>query len=428
MTKQTVPDLDFNGFVIAQITDLFAKDKIYINKEYQRSDIWKQNQKVELIRSIINCYSIGVLVLFVNEKRQYEILDGQQRLQTIKQYLEDKLDLSQTDIQKYSELGVKEKALLDAYCIYYLKLKSHDPRSKEEDIIQVFLRLQEGTPLNKAEKINAHRGKFKDAFRNIRDTHRIFTYLGTEKRFRFRQLAAELLTLELEGDFKNKVFPSLDLASLLTTIKKYEKNINANKLRFFKGNLDYLHNSLNILLTAFKLRELISFYLLISYLRKHKTNKENLVNEFAEFARRFLKNLNQFSIYDSIPPKGMSKKLFDKYMKYKLEAKKMTTADSIKTRFEMILSEFKRLHPYIEKDSKRLHDTEQKRTLYFRQKGLCVECKKTMRFRGASSHHVIAYSEGGRTDDLRNAKLLHEKCHQKLEKRKKKKKRKLKGK
>lgn len=428
MPKQTVPDLSFESFVIAQITDLFAKDKIYINKEYQRSDIWKRNQKVELIRSIINCYSIGVLVLFVNEKRQYEILDGQQRLETIRQYLEDKIDLSQTGIPKYSELAVREKTLLDAYCIYYLKLKSHDPETKEEDVVQVFLRLQEGTPLNKAEKINAHRGKFKDAFRSIRDTHPIFTYLGKERRFRFRQLAAELLTLELEGDFKNKVFPSLDLDSLLATIKKYEKNISAHKLRFFNGNLDYLHNSLNVLLTAFKPGELISFYLLISYLRKHKANKKNLVNEFAEFGRRFLMNLNNFSIYDRTPPKGMAKKTFDEYMKYKLEAKKMTTADSIKTRFEMILSEFKRLHPYIEKDRRRLHDTEQKRILYFRQQGLCGGCKKPMRFRGASSHHIIAHSEGGRTDDLRNAELLHERCHRRLEKMKKKKKRKTKGK
>jgi hypothetical protein len=40
--------------------------------------------------------------------------------------------------------------------------------------------LQEGTPLNKAEKINAFRGAFKDAFRQIRDEHPIFTFLGNE--------------------------------------------------------------------------------------------------------------------------------------------------------------------------------------------------------------------------------------------------------
>ncbi len=35
---------------------------------------------IELINSINKRYSIGVLVLFINESGQFEILDGQQRL------------------------------------------------------------------------------------------------------------------------------------------------------------------------------------------------------------------------------------------------------------------------------------------------------------------------------------------------------------
>ncbi len=142
MPKQTVPDIHFDKFVLAQIPKLFDAGKIFINQEYQRGDIWKHSQKIELIRSIINRYSIGVLVLFVNEHGQYEVLDGQQRLLAIHNYLLDKLDLDDTDITKYSHLDFPDKTLLDAYCVFYLKLKSHDPESKEEDIVQTFLRLQ----------------------------------------------------------------------------------------------------------------------------------------------------------------------------------------------------------------------------------------------------------------------------------------------
>ncbi len=130
------------------------------NKEYQRGDIWKQSQKIELIRSIYSRYSIGVLVLFKNDVEQFEILDGQQRILTIIKYLEDGLDLTGTDIPKYSELNLQDKTLLDAYCVFSSKMKSHDPESKEEDIVQTFLRLQEGTPLNKAEKIMHYRWCF----------------------------------------------------------------------------------------------------------------------------------------------------------------------------------------------------------------------------------------------------------------------------
>ncbi|MBX2968468.1 MAG: DUF262 domain-containing protein [Cyclobacteriaceae bacterium] len=415
MPKQTVPDIDFNKFVIAELPELFKDKKIKINYEYQRGDIWKRRQQIELINSINKRYSIGVIVLFVNDNEQFEILDGQQRILTIKKYLEDKLELSDTDIIPYNELGVQDKALLNAYCVYYLKLKSHDPETKEEDIVQTFLRLQEGTPLNKAEKINAYRGVFKDAFRRTREEHSIFSYFGTEKRFRFRQLAAELLTIELEGDFKNKIFPSLDQETLIKTIKKYEKSVSAKKLKFFIGNLDFLVSSLNYLLTGFKIREVVSFYLLVSYLRHNRAGNEELKNELAEFAKLFLQKLNSFSIYDIKPPKGITRKEFDDYKAYKQEAKVLTTPESIKARLEILISEFDRLHGIIIKDPERLHDTEQKRALFFRQQGLCGQCRKPLDFKNSTSHHIIAHSKGGQTSNLSNAVLLHEKCHSNLE-------------
>ena len=177
MPQQTVPSIDFDFFALGDIADMFANDQIFINKSYQRGDVWKYKQKIELVKSINQRYSIGVLVLFTNDQDQYEVLDGQQRLLTIKGYLKGTLDLSDTDITPYDELNSREKRLQDAYCVFYLKLKSHDPESKEEDIIQTFLRLQEGTPLNKAEKLNAHRGVFKDTFKEIRMTHPFFNYL-----------------------------------------------------------------------------------------------------------------------------------------------------------------------------------------------------------------------------------------------------------
>jgi hypothetical protein len=415
MPKQTVPDIDFQKFVIAELPDLFKRGKIKINYEYQRGDIWKNRQMVELITSINKRYSIGVLVLFINDTGQYEILDGQQRLLTIKKYLDGKIDLSDTEIEPYSELNTQDKALLDAYCVYYLKLKSHDPETKEEDIVQTFLRLQEGTPLNKAEKINAYRGEFKDAFRKIRDSHQLFSMIGNEKRFRFRQLAAELLMIELESDFQNRIFPSLDQATLIKTIKKYEKGISQKKLRFFVGNLDFLVNSLTYLLTGFKIREVVGFYLLVSYLRHQRAGNENLKNELAEFAKLFLQKLSCFSIYDLKPPQGMSKPEFEKYKQYKQEAKAMTTPESIKNRVKILVDEFDRLHGVIIKDPERLHDTEQKRLLFFRQHGLCNYCKRPLDFKNSTSHHIIAHSKGGKTNNLKSAVLLHEKCHSNLE-------------
>ncbi|MFC1967184.1 HNH endonuclease family protein [Chloroflexota bacterium] len=416
MQEQRVLDIDFKSWVIAQIPSMISNNEIYINKSYQRGDIWKSNQKAELIKSIKNGYSIGVIVLYVNDKKQYEILDGQQRILTIQQYLEGNVKFKDAEVIPYCELKFKEKTLFDAYPVFYIRLISQRPDSKEEDVMQTFLRLQEGTPLNKAEKLNAYRGKFKNTFRDIRETHPIFTYLGNEKRFRWRQLAAELLTLEVEGDFNNKVFPSLDLKSMINIVQKHESILSNKKVNTFKSNLDFLHRSLNVILTAFQPREFISFYLLLSYLRKYKADNENLMNEFSGFTEIFLQYLNSFAIYDKEPPPEMKKEIFDEYMSFKLQSKVMTTQESIKKRLEIMLREYDRLHPIIIKDPDRLFDVEQKRTLYFRQKGVCGLCGKKMIFRRTTGHHIIRHSKGGRTEDIDKAVLLHEHCHTRVEK------------
>ncbi len=85
-----------------------------------------------------------------------------------------------------------------------------------------------------------------------------------------------------------------------------------------------------------------------------------------------------------------------------------------------MLSEFERLYKLISKDPKRLHEAEQKRVLYFRQRGLCSECGKEMRFELTSAHHVISHAKGGKTDDLSQATLVHLKCHKRIEKRSRK--------
>ncbi len=89
ITLQKVPDIEFDYFVLAEVADLIDNNQIFINTGYQRGDIWNHTQMVELIRSILHSYSIGVLVLFINEAKQHEVLDGQQRLLTIKKYIKE---------------------------------------------------------------------------------------------------------------------------------------------------------------------------------------------------------------------------------------------------------------------------------------------------------------------------------------------------
>jgi len=222
--------------------------------------------------------------------------------------------------------------------------------------------------------------------------------------------------LELETDFNNLVFPNLDKKTMLKIVDKYKSTIPQSGVEKCEKNLDFLYNSLHYLVTAFKPGEVISFYLLLSYLRKKMADKSKLINEFPEFAAEFLKNLIAFSMYKEEIPPGMPEDRFNKYFQYKQQAKLMTSASSLKERFKILHDEYNRLHPIIIADPQRLHDAGQKRALFFRQKGLCRYCGKSMDFKKSSGHHIIAHSAGGKTADLEHSALLHKRCHAKLEK------------
>ncbi len=52
MPKQTVPALEFDYFALGDIANKFDNNDIFVNESYQRGDIWKQTQKIELIESM----------------------------------------------------------------------------------------------------------------------------------------------------------------------------------------------------------------------------------------------------------------------------------------------------------------------------------------------------------------------------------------
>jgi hypothetical protein len=66
------------------------------NTEYQRSEVWKLPKKKLLIDSILNDYDIGSIILRQKEGK-WEILDGQQRLKAIFDFIENRFPLSDDD-------------------------------------------------------------------------------------------------------------------------------------------------------------------------------------------------------------------------------------------------------------------------------------------------------------------------------------------
>ena len=86
-------------FFLPQIHDLItSKRTINVRPEYQRRLRWSRAQKSALIESMLLNIPIPPIYLYENAAARYEVMDGQQRLNAIEEFLEDTLTLGSLKI------------------------------------------------------------------------------------------------------------------------------------------------------------------------------------------------------------------------------------------------------------------------------------------------------------------------------------------
>jgi hypothetical protein len=84
-----------NNFLLPQLRDLvFKRDILNIRPEYQRRLRWATPQKSRLIESLLLNIPVPPIFLYETDGARYEVMDGQQRLNAIKEYLEGDFALS----------------------------------------------------------------------------------------------------------------------------------------------------------------------------------------------------------------------------------------------------------------------------------------------------------------------------------------------
>src|ERR1700733_7687600 len=77
-----------NNFFLPQIRDIIDKGEILnLRPEYQRRLRWSTPQKSKLIESLLLNIPIPPVFLFETEAARYEVMDGQQRLNAVREFI-----------------------------------------------------------------------------------------------------------------------------------------------------------------------------------------------------------------------------------------------------------------------------------------------------------------------------------------------------
>lgn len=190
---------------------MIEKNVINDSPEYQReSGVWSTEKQQLFLDSIFNDFDVPKLYLHdlrgKHGKYKYAVIDGKQRLHTIWAFIDGGVDLAD-DFELYSKEGktpppAKAKfSTLGSEWQERFKNKSldivlvHDATA--EDIEELFSRLNNGEPLNAAEKRNALGG---DMCALIRDVSKLAFFKDRvpfgNTRYQHYEVAAKFLLIE----------------------------------------------------------------------------------------------------------------------------------------------------------------------------------------------------------------------------------------
>ncbi|HBJ76984.1 MAG TPA: HNH endonuclease [Porphyromonadaceae bacterium] len=127
--------------------------KLVIQPEYQRNYIYADGKRdVEVIRSIIKGYPLGLFYFNQVEEEKFEVLDGQQRITSIGRFLKGNFAVEVNGIMRNIDsipLDIRERIEETELLVYYCD-------GEESEILEWFQTINiVGIPLNEQEMLNA---------------------------------------------------------------------------------------------------------------------------------------------------------------------------------------------------------------------------------------------------------------------------------
>jgi uncharacterized protein with ParB-like and HNH nuclease domain len=101
------------NFTLREVVDQIAEKDIDLAPDFQRDFVWKQRQRTRLVESVL--LGIPLPAFYFNQDRDgtYQVVDGVQRLTTIRLFMTDDHTLDQSDLEYLQELDGKRYSDLE---------------------------------------------------------------------------------------------------------------------------------------------------------------------------------------------------------------------------------------------------------------------------------------------------------------------------
>jgi len=371
---------------------------INTNPDYQRPPVWSTSQKQLLVDSILRGYDVPKFYWNQVGKKQigYDVVDGQQRIRAICEFCAggyglpknaDQIDGNPVAGLKYSELPFDLRIKWDTYNLDVVIMEDVD----EDEIREMFLRLQNGTSLKAQEKRNAMTGNMRDFVKSLAE-HKIFTVcIFKNSRYVYDHIASQMILMELSGGPCN--VKNADLNRMYEENKNFDSN--GAYARKCRKVLDFLYTAFPSKTPELERYNLISLFSIASQLLESYVIKDRA----AELAQWFISFETYRRDQDKLPDGEADTEIVSYHDKI---SHSTDAVDSLSWRHEFLLRKFFEAVPNIElKDNQRLFTHEQRLAIYRRDDGFCklsIKCNgEKCEWGNWGADHIIPWSKGGKT-------------------------------
>ena len=432
------------------------------NPEYQRGLTWTSAQRQGLIDSILRGYQLPIFYIHLEKninpitetvETTSWIVDGQQRLAAIVDFCNNKFSLPDPSKAKSGTFVPMELNRIPSWAGKKFNDLELDDRDKilnhellvvevtadKNDVRELFIRLQGGTPLTAQEKRDAWPGDFtnfviRNAGKQGHDFSNPMPYFEqfkksgggrtniadgehyvdgwAERRKFFAGLAMTLMLRERSDldfvDIKGKTINDfyIDNLDLRPGDVRTERVLNVLKLVSSLPNFDNLKQGIPM---TFQMA--FHFTLLVDSLNQGNykaTWKQEIVAAFVDFKEAIVAARKHYKdTRESLPHYESFARL--------LSGSGSDTAETIRIRHSFLLSEIYSKITVITLDQDRRFGPLEREVIWNRDRGCCQNpgCLlpgKRVSFHHAEIHHIIEHSAGGSTT-LKNGILICNQCH-----------------
>lgn len=250
LNKIRIEKKSFSLFEIKR--QCLERKEIILDSDFQRNAVWGLKQKSELIESILMKLPIPVFYFFQTEEGKTHIVDGQQRIRTIIEYMENNFKLAALNVfkeikgKRFKELQPVHQRLIEDYSIEVYVIQ---PPTPEKVMYDIFDRVNRGgTKLNKQEMRNAlYQGKSTRLLKRLAEDQNFKKLVGfsqSPKNMKDRYLILRFLAFYLYFSDKDIQIEYKGIDDFLAETMKYMNKMEANQIenlaQIFQETMQYI--------------------------------------------------------------------------------------------------------------------------------------------------------------------------------------------